>query len=253
MLIVIATFSILDLRHKEEKKIEAERVQRETERKIYLMGQFNPSEREGFALVPKDSVILGITNDVYLLRETLDAFLAMKSAAKKDGINLKVASATRNFNYQRDMWNAEWTGETLIRGENFAKNFPNGPDRFRKILEYTAVPGTSRHHWGTDIDINGASPLYFEIEKGVQEYLWLVKNAPKFGFCQTYRAREVDRRTGYNEEKWHWTYLPLSRPLAEEYKNLITEGDLTGFNGDQYVKDFDLINNYVLQINPECL
>ena len=27
-----------------------------------------------------------------------------------------------------------------------------------KIIEYSTLPGTSRHHWGTDIDIIDAEP-----------------------------------------------------------------------------------------------
>lgn len=252
ILMLMFFLSVLDLKQKAEKLKEAVEARRKAEEKIYLLGKFDPAQREDFALVQKESLIVGASN-IYLRKETLDAFLRMETAAEKDDVEIKLASATRNFDYQRNMWNSEWTGETLIRGENFAKNFPNELDRFKKILEYTAAPGTSRHHWGTDIDINGASPIYFEAEKGINEYLWLVKNAPKFGFCQTYRAREVDRRTGYNEEKWHWSYLPLSRPLTQEYKNLITEEDIQGFLGDKYASEQDLINDYVLDINPACL
>jgi LAS superfamily LD-carboxypeptidase LdcB len=129
----------------------------------------------------------------------------------------------------------------------------DGLTKFQTILEYSAVPGTSRHHWGTDIDINGASPEYFETEKGEEVYNWLNQNAASFGFCQTYTAKGPDRPNGYNEEKWHWSYLPLSQKFTEDYKNLITNSDITGFDGDEYVNQEDLIDNYVLGINPQCL
>ena len=58
---------------------------------------------------------------------------------------------------------------------------------------------------------------------------------------------------GYNEEKWHWSYLPLARNFTEEYKNLITESDLTGFLGEEYAIGQNLITDYVLGINSECL
>ncbi|MGH7249837.1 MAG: D-alanyl-D-alanine carboxypeptidase family protein, partial [Minisyncoccia bacterium] len=146
----------------------------------------------------------------------------------------------------------EWSGALLAGGQNVAETIPDGRAKFMKILEYIAAPGTSRHHWGTDIDINGANISYFENE-GNEEYLWLVQNAGSFGFCQTYRSKNLDGRTGYKEERWHWSYLPLSRGFTEEYKNLITNEDIRGFSGDQYASGEDLINNYVLSINPDCL
>lgn len=120
-------------------------------------------------------------------------------------------------------------------------------------MEYSAVPGTSRHHWGTDIDINNSTPPYFDSEKGELEYAWLVKNAPLFGFCQPYTLKGTARPTGYNEEKWHWSYLPLAKTFTQEYKNLIKDGDIKEFLGDEYVSGQDLINKHVLGINPDCL
>ena len=137
--------------------------------------------------------------------------------------------------------------------QDLSKNIPDGRERFEKILEYSAVPGTSRHHWGTDIDINGVDPKYFETAEGEKVYAWLTENAPLFGFCQSYTLKGQDRPTGYYEEKWHWSYLPLAKIFTEEYKNLIKEEDITGFLGDKYVVGQDLINNYVLGINPDCI
>jgi len=73
------------------------------------------------------------------------------------------------------------------------------------------------------------------------------------GFCQTYNSRGNIRSTGYNEEKWHWSYLPLAKDFTKRYKELIKEEDLKGFLGDEYVSSVDLINNYVLAINPDCI
>ena len=28
-------------------------------------------------------------------------------------------------------------------------------DAINEIIRFSTIPGTSRHHWGTDIDING--------------------------------------------------------------------------------------------------
>ena len=190
---------------------------------------------------------------MYLRREAYSAFLQMEAAAKLDGINLKISSATRIFYSQRDIWEKKWIGATLVDGENLSVSLPEGSLRFRKILEYSAAPGTSRHHWGTDIDFNYAIPSYFEEGRGKEIYDWLVANASRFGFCQVYNAKNNARVSGYHEEKWHWSYLPLAKQFTEEYKNLITESDLAGFMGEEYAIGQNLINDYVLGINPECL
>ena len=252
-LIPIFTSSVLDLEQKRENELvlEQQRIQKEAEDRIYLTGKFNPEEREDFILIPEQHTT--VQSKMYLRKETLEAFLKMQEAADKDEIELKIASAARNFDYQKSIWNNKWTGVTLVNGINLSISIPSGLERFKKILEYSAVPGTSRHHWGTDIDINNANPEYFEKELGEKEYAWLVNNAYKFGFCQPYNLKGSDRPTGYNEEKWHWSYLPLAKTFMEEYKNLITDADIKDFDGDEYVLSLNLINNYVLSINPDCL
>jgi LAS superfamily LD-carboxypeptidase LdcB len=234
-----------------QKFLQKEReAQEKIEKKNYLMGKFNPSTREDFVLIPTEYTTDKST--MYLRKETLDAFLKMHDAAAKDKIDLKIASATRNFNYQKDFWNKIWTGASLLNKENLAKSILDNQKRFKKILEYVAVPGTSRHHFGTDIDLNGGNASYFNSEVGKKEYAWLVKNAFLFGFCQPYNLKGEDRTTGYNEEKWHWSYFPLAKNFTQEYKNLVKDEDIKGFLGDENVAGKDLINNYVLDINPDC-
>jgi LAS superfamily LD-carboxypeptidase LdcB len=259
--IPIATSSLLDFEQKREneenykKLLKEELAQKEAnkkaEEKIYLMGKFDPAQREDFILIPKEYTTNG--NAMYLRKETLDAFLKMQDTADKNEIELKIASATRNFDYQKNIWNNKWTGVVFVDGQNLLKSITDGLERFKKILEYSAAPGTSRHHWGADIDINEANPEYFEGENGEEVYEWLTKNAFLFGFCQPYNLKGSNRPTGYSEEKWHWSYLPLAKNFTQEYKNLITNTDINGFLGDEYVPELDLINNYILGINPECL
>lgn len=238
-------------KEKYQQLLKEEELRIEKQKKIYLTGKFDPSKREDFSLIPVEYVLGG--TKMYLRKETLDAFLQMAEKAREDKIDLKIASATRNFDYQNEIWAKKWSGATLVDGKNLSITIPDGLDRLKKILEYSAVPGTSRHHWGTDIDINGADVSYFESKKGKREYEWLTQNAPLFGFCQTYDLKGSARPTGYNEEKWHWSFMPLSRVFLEEYKNLIKLEDIKGFDGDEYVAGLNLINDYVLAINPSCV
>ncbi len=50
-------------------------------------------------------------------------------------------------------------------------------------MNYSAMPSASRHHWGTDLDINSVEDEYFQTEPGLSEHKWLVNNGFKFGFC----------------------------------------------------------------------
>jgi LAS superfamily LD-carboxypeptidase LdcB len=256
-LIPIATTSIWDIEKRKENEIlyqkllTEQKAQKEAEDRIYLIGKFDPTQREDFIIIPEKYNVGGY--QMLLRKEALEAFLRMAETANRNGIELRIASATRNFDYQKNIWNNKWTGYTLVEGKDLSIKIPNELTRFKKILEYSAVPGTSRHHWGTDIDINNANPEYFETIKGERIYTWLVANAPLFGFCQPYTLKGTERPTGYYEEKWHWSYLPLSKNFTEEYKNLITEKDITGFDGDEYVPKLNLIKDYVLGINPNCM
>jgi D-alanyl-D-alanine carboxypeptidase len=249
---------ILPKRAQEAAEREAARVAAEIEYKKhiaeereYLLGHFDPAKSKDFVKVP--TKYLTYNRIAYLRKETYTAFSAMQNAAAKDGIKLKLASATRNFDAQKDLWDKKWSGKTLVEFKKLPISVPNGLERFKKILEYSAAPSSSRHHWGTDIDLNAATVEYFETPQGKQDYAWLVANASKFGFCQPYNQKGGDRLKGYNEEKWHWSYLPVARQLTQDYKAIVKNSDIKGFLGDQYAPQINLISDYVLSINPECL
>jgi len=106
------------------------------------------------------------------------------------------------------------------------------------------MPGTSRHHWGTDIDINDTEEEYFDTKVGKKVYQWLSTHASEYGFCQPYTSKESGR-TGYEEEKWHWSYAPLSNSFLEEYKKLIQYEDINDFRGSETAKSLFVIQNYV--------
>ncbi|HMR43740.1 MAG TPA: M15 family metallopeptidase, partial [Saprospiraceae bacterium] len=124
----------------------------------YLMGKFDPERHPDFVKVDKKYA----DDDQKLLRkDAYEAFLKMREAALKDGIELKILSATRNFNRQKTIWEAKWNGSRLVENQDLSKTIPNPEKRALKILEYSSMPGTSRHHWGTDIDLNSLEPAYF--------------------------------------------------------------------------------------------
>ena len=217
----------------------------------YIMGKFDPAKHKDFILIAKTH---SSRTGMYLRKETYTAFKEMYDAAKADGIRFKIISATRNFATQKTIWEGKWTGKRLLEGgQNAAKTISNPTKRALKILEYSSMPSTSRHHWGTDFDLNNLTNAYFEKGQGLKEYNWLLANAAKFGFCQAYTPKGAARPDGYKEEKWHWSYLPIARQLTSQAKLVLKDENIKGFQGAETAKEIGIVNKYVLGINQECL
>ena len=216
----------------------------------FLQGYFKPANHPDFVLIP-DSLRSG--RRMYLQKDVLKAFDKMRNAIAQEGLNIYVISACRTFEAQKRIWRRKWQGHIKLGGTiDASKEFKDPVERAIKILEYSSMPGTSRHHWGTDLDINELNNAYFENGKGKQIYEWMEKYASDFGFCQPYTKIDSLRPYGYQEEKWHWTYMPISRILTKAYKDSIGTHDIRGFLGDAHVKDLDIITKYVLGLNDEC-
>ncbi|NNF22303.1 MAG: M15 family metallopeptidase [Saprospiraceae bacterium] len=216
----------------------------------YLMGHFIPDSNENFVLIqPKHANRSGM----YLRTEAYEAFNKMYDAALKDGIKLEIISATRNFDYQKGIWERKWSGQTILSsGENASLDFNNDSLRARKILEYSSMPGTSRHHWGTDFDLNNLENAWFEKGEGLKLFNWLEKNASLYGFCRPYTRKGDARPEGYNEEKWHWSYTPLSDSLTEYASRYLTNEMISGFLGSQTSEQINVVHNYILGIDHSC-
>lgn len=216
--------------------------------KTYLMGQFDPKKDDRFARIPAPYA----KKELYMRKEALEQFKAMHAAAKKDGIDLTIISATRPFDAQKSIWEAKWTGKRKVDGKLLSPEVKDPKARAIKILRWSSMPSTSRHHWGTDVDINDLEPEYFEKGQGLKEYEWLVAHAGEYGFCQVYSKMDETRPYGYQEEKWHWSYLPISRPLTQAYAQKITDQDIGGFLGAESAPMIEVVKKYVLGINPAC-
>jgi zinc D-Ala-D-Ala carboxypeptidase len=215
----------------------------------YLMGKINPAKDARFVKI----------GEIYLRKETAESFLKMKKEAAKSKIKLTIVSGTRTFSDQKRLWQGKWNGITPVNTDTneflpkpkSRNNTLSNEERALRVLEFTAMPATSRHHWGTDFDLNNVNSSYWAKSKGEKEYAWLVENAGKFGFCQVYSA---DRTNGYKEEKWHWSYIPLARTFTNEFAKLITNYDImkARFAGAETANSVDAVANFVLEINQTC-
>ncbi len=216
----------------------------------FVMGKFDPNKRDNFS---KISIDYADREGRYMHSEAYEAFIKMHAAAKKDGINLKIKSAARNFDYQKGIWERKWTGATLLEGkENAAAAYQNHTERAIAILKYSSMPGSSRHHWGTDIDINNFTNSYFENGQGKKEFDWLSEHASEFGYCRPYTKIGTDRQSGYQEEKWHWSYIPVADLCTKYAEQNLSNEMISGFLGAEVAKQINIKDNYILGISSSC-
>ena len=198
-----------------------------------------------------------VGDSIRLEVNTYKAFKKMEAAAKRDGIYLKIVSAYRGFERQKLIWNNKY--------EKFTNDFSLEPEKaISEIIRFSTVPGTSRHHWGTDIDIiDGNFPDEENIlvsEKFEKDGLfyklknWLDNNSENFGFYLTYTNDK--NRKGFEFEPWHYSYKPVSvkyyRALIKtDLKKIIKSLDI---NGSDYF-DESFIDTYIaeniMDINPD--
>ena len=156
----------------------------------------------------------------------------LKRDAASQGFTLTVASGYRNFKRQCHIWNGKVTGARPLLDINEQQLDPKhlSPKALVfAILRWSALPGTSRHHWGTDFDIYEATALQEKrLELSVAEtqlggvfhdfYIWLDQYLQK----QTMFIRPYRYDTGgVSPEPWHLSYLPL----AKEFSAMLTRDD----------------------------
>ncbi|MCF7530237.1 M15 family metallopeptidase [Neisseria lisongii] len=185
------------------------------------------------------------TKSIYVNVETYHDLVKMMSAARSDGIDLKVMSGFRSYDYQKGIWDRKWQA------------FGAGVDertRINSIMRYSSLPGISRHHWGTDVDFNSVSSDYWQSAKGRKIYQWLKQNAPAYGFCQVYDGKSRgERQGGYEDEPWHWSYLKVAAKLQREREATIDE--LVGapiYGRETLRKMIPQLKTYVTSIHPSC-
>lgn len=153
--------------------------------------------------------------------EALGAFLAMRAAAAAEGMDIAIASAFRDFGAQQRIWDLKFRGERpLYDAAGNVRDHASLSDaeRVEAILCWSALPGASRHHWGTEIDVydRAAMPEGYRLlllpseaaPGGVFHRLhcWLDEHMQEYGFYRPYATY----RGGVLPEPWHLSYAPVS-------------------------------------------
>lgn len=181
-----------------------------------------------------------------LTAATVTAYKAMREAAAKAGIDLAIASGFRSFQRQLAIWNNKWMGVTpILDGNSQPLDAAQLSDEQKlwAILHWSALPGASRHHWGTDFDIYDPRPFAhtdrrlqlipdeYEHNEGpcYQLHQWLMQHAPQYGFFLPY----AQYHGGVAREPWHLSYRPEAEPLlttmsSNDLRQLLADSDIAG-------------------------
>ncbi|OEE68240.1 peptidase M15 [Enterovibrio norvegicus FF-33] len=182
-------------------------------------------------------------DDRLLHRDIVDDFVRLQESAKAAGFELVIASSFRDFDRQKLIWNSKFSGDRPILDDNGNTLEPStltDDEKVQAILRWSALPGASRHHWGTDMDIYAANllPEGVSIQLEPWEYLsghqapffaWLEANLASFGFFFPYR----EDRGGVAFEPWHISHQVVTSGLLdslteEVLRDVIATSDIGG-------------------------
>ncbi len=195
---------------------------------------------------------------------TVAPFLALREAAARAGFDLVPVSSFRDFERQRAIWNAKFLGERPAfdrSGRPVDMAALDDAARVETILLWSAMPGASRHHWGSDVDVADGHVMArgYQPKLVVEEYRgrgpfaalsrWLGENLRRYGFYRPYARRG----RGVQPEPWHISYAPVAKPalarmsvrlLADAVRGAGVEGEAAILAGlpsirERYLLDVD--------------
>jgi LAS superfamily LD-carboxypeptidase LdcB len=184
----------------------------------------NPRQLTGL----DDSHLVMLPDGHRLQAEVADAFAVLQQDARDAGFELAIASSFRSFERQLAIWNGKASGERPVYDEEDRPISLAGlqpTERLYAILRFSALPGASRHHWGTDLDVYDASavPGDYEVQLSLAEvgvggpfdalHSWLDARMDAGDSRGFYRPYASDRG-GVAPERWHLSYAPVSVSCA---------------------------------------
>lgn len=184
-------------------------------------------------------------NSHFLMPEVRDAFLQMQVAAKKAGLDLQICSSFRDFDKQLSIWNRKWRGELALytlNGEKLDAHTLSDIEKIHAIMLWSALPGASRHHWGTDFDFYDKHSIEEQkhtFELIPEEYSgqgpcsklceWVHQHAESFGFFLPY-ANYVG---GVASEPWHLSHKNTASNIEAQFdiealRTKLAQSDILG-------------------------
>ena len=114
----------------------------------------------------------------------------------------------------------------IVRGvlRNQSITQASSDDAVRRALSLSlttrSIPGFSRHHWGTEIDVVSADAEAWKPGGKLWPLaVFMTTEAPRFGFYNSFRegAFPEPGRPHYNSEPWHISYFPIATGLRDRW------------------------------------
>jgi hypothetical protein len=169
-------------------------------------------------------------------RAVVEAWRRLAGDARAAGFEPAIASGFRNYQRQLQIWNAKAGGERMLldsAGQPLDRLGLSEWELAQAILRWSALPGASRHHWGTDIDVydraavEGGYTVQLTVDEVADEgpfgafHRWLderIASGESYGFFRPY----AEDCGGIAPERWHLSYAPM----ALYYQRLLTPARL---------------------------
>ena len=182
------------------------------------------SEATPIAASTSTSTLKSGQHNTLLHKQVIKDWQNLQHKAASEGFDLQVASGFRSFDRQCLIWNNKFIGKTPVydlNGNIIDFDKFTDVEKVFSILNFSALPGLSRHHWGTDFDyfdpslLKGKSLQLQENEyasDGVFGELnkWLDNNLQDFGFFKPYRSYN-ETVQGIAIEPWHLSHKATSQ------------------------------------------
>ncbi len=203
-------------------------------------------------------------NGFFIHQDALFSFQKLCQRAQEEEIEIALLSSFRSFEDQMRIWNNKVSGLRPVLDDDSKPidiNKLSDKELLFAILRWSALPGLSRHHWGTDLDVydKKACPPQYQVQLIPQEYEndgifhrlhgFLQKHLDEFNFFLPYRTDQG----GVNREPWHISYRPSSEQLLNElsqdgYAQLLKHSPV--LLREVILKNLDeIFERYVLNIN----
>lgn len=178
-----------------------------------------------------EAIALDTIDGQQLTPWAVQQFIAMREAARADGVDISIASGFRSVERQTAIWNHKMTGQrTVLDDQGRAIDAASwqqlsATDRIHAVCRYSAIPGLSRHHWGTDLDVYDAHRCqqqghqlalvaceYDTAGPCYELHCWLKLHAENYGFFFPYRTD----MGGVAPEPWHLSFWPESHRMMAQ-------------------------------------
>jgi LAS superfamily LD-carboxypeptidase LdcB len=173
--------------------------------------------------------LVSVGEEHFLHKDVATAFLAMQAAAAQGGVDMQICSSFRSFDKQLSIWNRKWRGDLPLNTLDNKVLIASELDPLEKIhaiMLWSALPGASRHHWGSDFDVYDRQSIkacQHKLELIPSEYEnngpcanlanWIDSNAAKHGFYLPY-AHYVG---GVANEPWHVSHYATAQAIQSHF------------------------------------